>query len=88
MAHHAAAKKSIRQIKRRTLINGARKSRMRTFLKKVEQAIHEGDKDKAMAAFRLAEPQLVRSIGHGLIHRNTVSRTLSRLSTRIKALGA
>jgi len=87
MAHHAATKKSIRQIKRRTKNNSVRKSSMRTFLKKVEQAISEGDKEKADAAFRLAQPQLMRGIGHGLIHRNTVARKLSRLSTRIKALG-
>lgn len=88
MANHAATKKSIRQIKRRNAINGTRKSRMRTYLKKVEEAIQGGDKEKAAAAFRDAQPELMRSAQHGLIHRNTVARNLSRLSARIKALGA
>lgn len=88
MANHAATKKSIRQIKRRNEVNGTRKSRMRTYLKKVEEAIKDGDKEKAAAAFRDVQPELMRGAQHGLIHRNTVARNLSRLSARIKALGA
>ena len=88
MANHAATKKSIRKIKRRDKINGVRKSRMRTYLKKIEEAIREGGKEKAAQAFRDAQPELMRGAQHGVIHRNTVARNLSRLSARIKALGA
>ena len=86
MAHHKSAKKRIRQTVRRTAINKARVSRMRTFVKKVEDAIASGDKAAARAAFVAAQPEMQRGAGKGMIHRNTVSRKLSRLSARIKAL--
>lgn len=86
MAHHKSAKKRIRQTVRRTAINRARNSRIRTFLKKVEDAITTGDKEAARAAFTAAQPEMQRGVVKGMLHRNTVSRKLSRLSARIKAL--
>jgi small subunit ribosomal protein S20 len=88
MANTASARKRIRQIRRRTLRNHARKSRMRTFIRKAEAAIAGGDKAAATAALREAQPEMQRAAGKGVIHRNTVARKLSRLSARIKALGA
>ena len=86
MAHHKSAKKRIRQTVRRTAINRARTSRVRTFLKKVEDAIATGNKDAARAAFVEAQPEMHRGVVKGILHRNTVARKLSRLSARIKAL--
>ncbi len=86
MANTASARKRIRQTERRTERNHARKSRMRTFVKKVETAIASGDKDQAAAAFKAAQPEMQRAAGKGVIHRNTVARRLSRLAKRIKAL--
>lgn len=88
MANTASARKRIRQTEKRTARNKARKSRMRTFLRKVEQAIATGDKAQAEAAFRAAQPELQRAATKGVVHRNLVSRKQSRLSARIKALGA
>ena len=88
MATHDSTKKRIRQIKRRTAVRGARLSRIRTFLRNVERAIAGGDKEQAMAAFRAAQPELMRGVNKGLFHRNTVSRKLSRLSARIKGMAA
>jgi len=87
MANTKSAKKAARQTERRTLINKSRKSRMRTFVRKVEEAIAAGDKDAANVALRQAQPQIMRSASKGLIHKNTASRKISRLSARIKALG-
>jgi len=88
MANTASARKRIRQNVKRTLRNTARKSRMRTFVKKVEVACAAGDKVAAAAAFRAAQPEMQRASGKGVIHKNTVSRKLSRLSARIKAMAA
>lgn len=88
MANTASARKRIRQNVKRTLRNTARKSRMRTFVKKVEVACAAGDKDAATAAFRAAQPEMQRAAGKGVIHKNTVSRKLSRLSARIKSMVA
>ncbi len=88
MANTASARKRIRQIAVRTARNQARKSRMRTFVKKVEAAIASGDKSAASVALREAQPEMQRAAGKGVIHHNTVSRKLSRLSARIKSLGA
>ncbi|MBV9656395.1 MAG: 30S ribosomal protein S20 [Acetobacteraceae bacterium] len=88
MANTASARKRIRQIKVRTERNHARKARMRTFIKKVEQAIAAGDKTEANASLRTAQPEMQRAAGKGVIHKNTVARKLSRLSARIKALPA
>jgi small subunit ribosomal protein S20 len=86
MAHHKSAKKRIRQTATRTIVNRARVSRLRTFLKKVETAIESGNKDDAKAAYQAAQPELHRGVDKGVLHRNTVARKLSRLSARIKAL--
>lgn len=88
MAHHASAKKRIRQTERRTVANAARSSRIRTFVRKVEEAIASGDKEGAQAAFRAAQPELMRGVTRGVVHRNTMARCLSGLSARIKAMGA
>ncbi len=88
MAYHESAKKRIRQIERRTEVNRSRVSRIRTFMKKVEQAIAGGDKEKAAVAFREAQPELMSGVNKGILHRNTVARRLSRLSARIKAMSA
>jgi small subunit ribosomal protein S20 len=87
MANTASARKRIRQTEKRTARNRARRSRMRTFLRKVEQAIAGGDKTQAQEAFRAAQPELQRAATKGVVHRNAVARKLSRLSARIKALG-
>lgn len=86
MATHASAKKRIRQTPRRTEINRSRLSRVRSSIKKVEEAISSGDKEQASAAFRDAQPNMMRGARRGTINRNTVSRKLSRLSARIKAM--
>jgi small subunit ribosomal protein S20 len=88
MANTPSARKRIRQTEKRTIRNAARRSRMRTFIKKVEQAIAGGDKELAVAALREAQPEMQRAAGKGIIHANTVSRRLSRLSARVKAISA
>ena len=88
MANTASARKRIRQTVVRTARNAARKSRMRTFVKKVEMAIESGDKAGAAEALRAAQPEMQRASGKGVIHANTVARKLSRLSARIKSLAA
>ena len=88
MANTASARKRVRQIKRRTERNQARKSRMRTFVKKVESAISGGDKAAAQEALKAAQPEMQRAAGKGVVHPNMVARKLSRLSARIKALSA
>ncbi len=88
MAHHKSAKKRIRQTERRTAVNRARVSRIRTFVKKVETAIASGDKAAAEQALREAQPEIQRGVSRGVVHRNTAARKLSRLSARIKKLGA
>lgn len=86
MANTASARKRIRQTAKRTLRNQARKSRMRTFVKRVEVACASGDKAAAAEALRAAQPEMQRAAGKGVIHKNTVSRKISRLAARIKAL--
>ncbi|HEY1935177.1 MAG TPA: 30S ribosomal protein S20 [Acetobacteraceae bacterium] len=86
MANTASARKRNRQSIKRTERNAARKSRMRTFVKKVETAVAGGDKDAAVAALRTAQPEMQRAAGKGVVHKNTVARKLSRLAARIKAL--
>ena len=88
MANTASAKKAARKIERRTEINGARKSRMRTFLKKVEEALASGDQKAASAALQEAQPEIMRAAQKGVLHKNTASRKVSRLSARVKALTA
>ncbi|MGO9170372.1 MAG: 30S ribosomal protein S20 [Rhodomicrobium sp.] len=86
MANTKSAKKAARQAERRTLVNKSRRSRMRTCVRKVEEAIASGDKDAANLALREAQPEIMRSASKGIMHKNTASRKISRLSARIKAL--
>ena len=86
MANTPQAKKRIRRNQARAEINGARVSRIRTFIKKVESAIEGGDKDAAKTALSNAQPELARGVARGVIHKNTASRKMSRLSKRVAAL--
>ena len=86
MANHKSAKTRINRNNKRSVINGARKSRVRTFVKKVEAAIAASDKETAAAAFKTAESELMRSVRKGVFPMNKVARTVSRLSKKIKAL--
>ena len=86
MAQHASAKKRIRRNARRAVINRSRVSRLRSFMKSVELAIANGDKQAAQSAPSNAQPELHRGVRVGVMHRNTVARKLSRLSARIKAM--
>lgn len=88
MAHHRSAKKRIRQTAKRTAVNRARTSRIKTFLRKVEDAVAKGDYDAARTAFEAAEPEIRRGVTKGVLHLNTASRKISRLSRRVKALRA
>ena len=86
MANTPQAKKRIRRNERRAEINGARVSRIRTFIKQVEAAIASGDKDQALAAISKVQPELQRGVAKGVLHKNTASRKFSRLTRRIAAL--
>lgn len=86
MANHDSAKKRIRRNARRAEINTTRRSRIRTFVKKVEAAIAAGDAAQAEEAFRVVQPELQRGVSKNLLHKNTVARKLSRLSARIRTL--
>ena len=88
MANTVSAKKMTRKIAKRTAINRSRRSRMRTFVKKVEEAIATGNRDVALEALRAAEPELMRAAQKGIVHKNTASRKVSRLAHRVQALGA
>ena len=88
MANTSSAKKMVRKIARRTAINKARRSRVRTFIKKVELAIEAGDQAEAKSALVLAEKEMMRAVGKGVFHKNTGSRKVSRLSGRVKAMNA
>lgn len=88
MAHHLSAKKRIRRNEKRRVINHARISRVRTFVKRVEVAIASGDQEAASAALKVAQPEMHRGVTKGVLHKNTVARKLSRLSKRIKAMAA
>ena len=85
MANHASAKTRIRRNARRAVINGARRSRIRTFIKKIEVAIAAGDVKQAEEAYKLAQPEVHRGVSKGILHKNTASRKMSRLSARIKS---
>ena len=86
MANTPQAKKRIRRNARRAEINGARVSRIRTFVKQAEAAIASGDKEQAMAAIRRVQPELARGVSKGVVHKNTAARKISRLSRRVAAL--
>jgi small subunit ribosomal protein S20 len=83
MANSAQARKRVRQTARRTTVNRERLSRIRTFVKKVEKAIAEGDKDAAKQALKDAQPELMRGAKVGVLHKNTASRKVSRLARRV-----
>ncbi len=87
MANTASAKKATRVIARRTLVNGARLSRMRTFVRKVEEALASGDGKAAAAALTAAEPEIMRAAQKGVVHKNAASRKVARLAKRVRALG-
>ncbi|CUH84342.1 30S ribosomal protein S20 [Thalassovita mediterranea] len=87
MANSPQAKKRARQNETRFAVNKARRSRIRTFLRKVEEAIASGDKEAATAALRACQPELMRGVSKGVFHKNTASRKMSRLAARVKALG-
>ncbi|MEQ8291957.1 MAG: 30S ribosomal protein S20 [Roseovarius sp.] len=87
MANTPQSKKRARQNTSRLAVNKARRSRIRTYLRKVEEAIASGDKDAAMAALRAAQPELMRGVTKGVFHKNTAARKMSRLSARVKSLG-
>ena len=87
MANTPQAKKRARQNEKRFAINKARRSRIRTYLRKVEEAIASGDQDAAKAALLAAQPELMRGVTKGVFHKNTASRKMSRLASRVKALG-
>jgi small subunit ribosomal protein S20 len=88
MANTTSAKKAARKIARRTAINRNRVGRVRTFLRKVEEALEAKDKAAATDALKAAEPELMRAASKGVIHKNTASRKVSRLAARVKSLSA
>ena len=87
MANSPQARKRIRRNDRRAEINGARVSRIRTQIKKVEEAIAAGKQDDAVQALRAAQPEIARGVAKGVMHKNTAARKMSRLSKRVAALG-
>jgi small subunit ribosomal protein S20 len=88
VAHHRSAKKRIRQTAKRTAINRSRVSRIKTFMRKVEMALAQGDHGAAQAAFAAAEPEIRRGVTKGVLHLNTASRKISRLARRVRALAS
>ena len=86
MANHASAKTRIRRNARRAEINGARRGRIRTFIKKIEQALASGDAKQADEALKVAQPEIQRGVAKGIMHKNTAGRKISRLSAAIKAI--
>lgn len=87
MANTKSAKKMVRKIERRTEVNKARRSRMRTFIRTVEEAIASGDKAAANEALKAAQPEIMRASQKGIMHKRTSARKISRLSARVKAMG-
>ncbi len=88
MANTSSAKKMTRKIAKRTAMNRSRRSRMRTFIRKVEEAIAGGDRTTAAEALRAAEPEIMRAAQKGIVHKNMASRKVSRLAHRVQALSA
>ena len=88
MANTTSAKKMARKIAKRTEVNRARRSRMRTFVRKVEEAIATGDGTAAAEVLRAAEPEIMRAAQKGILHKNTASRKVSRLASRVRSLSA
>ena len=88
MANSPQAKKRVRQIARRTAVNQSRRSRIRSYLRKVEEAIASGDQAAAADALKTAQPEIMRGASKGIMHKNTAARKVSRLNGRIKAMSA
>ena len=88
MANTTSAQKMVRKIERRTAVNKSRRSRVRTFIKKLDTAVEAGDQQAAQAAFRTAESEIMRAVSKGVMHKNTAARKVSRLSKRVRALSA
>lgn len=88
MANSPGSKKRARQAVRRTAINKSRRTRVRGFIRKVEEAIASGDLSSANDALRAAQSEIMRGVTKGILHKNTASRKISRLNARVKALGA
>jgi small subunit ribosomal protein S20 len=88
MANTKSAKKAARKIARRTIVNKSRRSRLRNYMRKVEEAIASGDRNRALAVMKEAEPQIMRAAQKGVLHKNSASRKVSRLVARIAKLGA
>ncbi|MES2896995.1 30S ribosomal protein S20 [Phenylobacterium sp. LH3H17] len=88
MANTPGAKKAVRKIERRTEVNKARRSRVRTYLRKFDEAVTAGDATLAKAAFVEAESELMRAVSKGVVHKNTGSRKVSRLAAQLKKLAA
>jgi len=86
MPNIESAKKRMRQAARKTEVNRARKSRIRTFIKRIDLALQAGDKSGAELALKLAQPEIMRGVTRGIIHKNTAARKISRMSARIQAL--
>lgn len=86
MPNIASAKKRVRQTAKRTAVNHARKSRIRSFTRKVEEALEKGDRAQAEAALRAAEPEIMRGVSKGVLHKNTGCRKVSRLTKRLAKL--
>ena len=88
MANTSSAKKAARKIARRTAVNKMRRTRVRSAMRKVEEALARGDKTAAVSAMKLAEPEIMRAVGKGILHRNTASRKVSRLTKRVQKISA
>jgi small subunit ribosomal protein S20 len=88
MANNPGAKKAIRKIAKRTEVNTARRSRVRTFLRKFDEAVQAGDSSAAKEAFEIAQSELMRAVGKGVVHPNTGARKVSRLHRQLKKLAA
>ncbi len=88
MANTSSAKKAARKIATRSSVNKSRVARVRTYVRKVEEAIASGDQAKATAALKVAEPEIMRAVTKGVLHKNTASRKVSRLTSRVKSVGA
>jgi small subunit ribosomal protein S20 len=88
MANTRSAKKMTRKIARRTELNKGRRTRMRTYVKKLNAAVAAGDPAEARTALRTAESEVMKAVSYGIIHKNTGSRTVSRLSARVKSMAA
>ena len=88
MANTPSAKKRVRQLSRKTDVNKARRSRIKTFIKKVEDSIVSGNGSDALSALKIAQPEIQRGVTKGIFHKNTASRKISRLSKRVKAITA